>query len=77
MNVRCPSCRTVFRVDPAKVPEAGVRARCAVCATTIDVRRDGQPRAAASAAPATQPRVTPVAPMRRPRTSTAPDDGQR
>jgi len=21
MNVRCPSCRTVFRVDPAKVPE--------------------------------------------------------
>jgi len=31
MNVSCPSCRTVFRVDPAKVPDAGVRARCTVC----------------------------------------------
>jgi predicted Zn finger-like uncharacterized protein len=41
MNVRCPSCRTVFRVDPAKIPEAGIRARCTVCAATMDVRRDG------------------------------------
>ncbi|NNG16145.1 MAG: hypothetical protein HKM89_06650 [Gemmatimonadales bacterium] len=31
MNVRCPSCQTVFRVDPTKVPDAGVRARCTVC----------------------------------------------
>ena len=31
MNVSCPSCSTVFRVDPAKVPEGGVRARCTVC----------------------------------------------
>ena len=33
MNVTCPNCATVYRVDPAKVPEAGVRARCAVCAS--------------------------------------------
>ena len=27
MNVTCPNCATVFRVDPTKVPEAGVRAQ--------------------------------------------------
>ncbi|MSR02063.1 MAG: hypothetical protein EXR94_04890 [Gemmatimonadetes bacterium] len=30
MNVTCTACQTVFRVDPAKVPAAGVRARCSV-----------------------------------------------
>jgi predicted Zn finger-like uncharacterized protein len=59
MNVRCPSCRTVFRVDPQKVPEAGIRARCTVCAATIEVRRDGA--AAHPAAPAI-PAPAPVAP---------------
>lgn len=39
MNVTCPQCATVFRVDPAKVPERGVRARCSVCAGLIAVRR--------------------------------------
>lgn len=37
MNVSCPDCRTVFRVDPAKVPAAGVRARCSVCSGIIPV----------------------------------------
>jgi predicted Zn finger-like uncharacterized protein len=31
MNVQCTHCNTVFRVDPKKVPAAGVRARCSVC----------------------------------------------
>ena len=31
MNVRCPSCETLYRVDPAKVPAEGVRASCATC----------------------------------------------
>jgi predicted Zn finger-like uncharacterized protein len=39
MNVTCPQCNTVFRVDPAKVPEKGVRARCSVCQGLIAVRR--------------------------------------
>lgn len=39
MNVTCPQCATVFRVDPAKVPEGGVRARCSVCAGLIAVHR--------------------------------------
>lgn len=39
MNVTCPQCASVFRVDPAKVPEGGVRARCSVCSGLIAVRR--------------------------------------
>jgi predicted Zn finger-like uncharacterized protein len=31
MNVRCPSCETLYRVDPAKVPREGVRASCVTC----------------------------------------------
>ncbi|HLA89492.1 MAG TPA: zinc-ribbon domain-containing protein, partial [Gemmatimonadaceae bacterium] len=37
MNVTCPDCRSVFRVDPAKVPLGGVRARCSVCGGVIPV----------------------------------------
>lgn len=37
MNVSCPQCSTVYRVDPAKVPAGGVRARCSACAGTIPV----------------------------------------
>ena len=35
MNVTCPECQSVFRVDPAKVPATGVRARCSVCGGVI------------------------------------------
>lgn len=38
MNVSCTGCHTVFRVDPAKVPTAGVRARCSVCQGIFWVR---------------------------------------
>lgn len=37
MNVACPQCTSVFRVDPAKVPPGGVRARCSVCSGIINV----------------------------------------
>lgn len=37
MNVACPQCTSVFRVDPAKVPAGGVRARCSVCSGVINV----------------------------------------
>ncbi len=46
MNVTCPNCATVYRVDPAKVPEAGVRARCAVCSAVFAVSREQRPTAA-------------------------------
>ena len=37
VNVSCPECQSVFRVDPSKVPAAGVRARCSVCGGVITV----------------------------------------
>jgi predicted Zn finger-like uncharacterized protein len=37
MNVSCPQCKTVFRVDPRKVPTAGVRARCSICGGVFEV----------------------------------------
>jgi len=77
MNVQCPACETVYRVDPAKVPDDGIRARCTVCTTMIPVRRDAAPvtRPAPDVAPAAPsaaaqppparpaPAVTPPAPV--------------
>jgi predicted Zn finger-like uncharacterized protein len=37
MNVSCPECTTIFRVDPAKVPGTGVRARCSECSGVFHV----------------------------------------
>ena len=63
MNVTCPNCATVYRVDPAKVPAAGVRARCAVCSAVFAVNRENRaemPGAVAASAPAPAT-ATPVA----------------
>ena len=61
MNVTCPNCATIYRVDPAKVPEAGVRARCAVCNAVFPVRREEQ---AAPPSPPERPDPVPAAPPR-------------
>ena len=37
MNVSCPQCSTTYRVDPARVPPGGVRARCSACGGVIPV----------------------------------------
>lgn len=59
MNVTCPNCATIYRVDPAKVPEAGVRARCAVCSAIFPVQREGseapRPAPVVAAAPPAPP----------------------
>ena len=66
MNVTCPNCATVYRVDPAKVPETGVRARCAVCSAVFAVAREPRRAPAAevlvSAAPASPAPPPPPAP---------------
>lgn len=63
MNVSCPQCGTVFRVDPAKVPIAGIRARCSVCAGVIQVggaesEKESGKTEAAETAPATPAAAT-------------------
>lgn len=52
MNVTCPSCTTVYRIDPAKVPERGVRARCRVCAAVFRVEHASEPAHAGAPAEA-------------------------
>ncbi len=58
MNATCTACQTIFRVDPAKVPAAGVRARCSVCSGVFWVRHAAA--VAATPAPAVQPVTPPV-----------------
>ena len=55
MNVSCPECRSVFRVDPAKVPSTGVRARCSVCSGIIAIPSPTR----TNTPPASAPRVSP------------------
>ena len=51
MNVSCPDCRSIFRVDPAKLPPSGVRARCSVCSGVISIPAPtGQPTPGGGAA---------------------------
>ncbi len=66
MDVRCPQCETIFRVDPAKVPSAGVRARCSVCASVFFVGpTSGTERPGAPPPPAAPSPTLPPPPARR------------
>src|SRR5436190_149061 len=60
MNVTCPSCETVYRVDPSKVPAGGVRARCAVCSNVFPVNAASATAQRSLAAPRAPP--APAAP---------------
>lgn len=63
MNVTCPNCATMYRVDPRKVPEGGVRARCAVCSAIFAVGQEPvrEPAASVAAVPtAVEPAPGPV-----------------
>ncbi|HEU4456186.1 MAG TPA: zinc-ribbon domain-containing protein [Longimicrobium sp.] len=51
MNAQCTHCKTVFRVDPRKVPAGGVRARCSICRSVFDVPAPSGDGAASAAAP--------------------------
>ena len=80
MNVSCPECRSVFRVDPTKIPAAGVRARCSVCGGVISIGQGGaienefsDRRAAAT--PVTRPVPRPQPPPPRAPTPSAPTPG--
>ncbi len=55
MNVACPECGSVFRVDPAKIPEGGVRARCSICGGIIPLARESADASLVVAAPAPSP----------------------
>lgn len=74
MNVQCPSCETVFRVDPAKVPAGGVRTQCTVCSNEIDIRPSAEDGGGAggAASPTREARRT-SAPRRAVQSAPAPE----
>ena len=60
MNVQCTSCKTVFRVDPRKVPAGGVRARCSICRAVFEIAASAEGAApAAASAPTAAPTPAP------------------
>ena len=75
MNVLCPKCQALFRVDPERVPSAGARVRCARCNDVFLLTRQGALPLGAAPAPAGQapapagaarPAPAPAAPVRPP-----------
>lgn len=66
MNCTCHHCGTVYRVDPHKVPENGVRARCARCSGVFAVPGSTATQApveavsSAASAPAAKPSPEPA-----------------
>lgn len=48
MKARCPSCHTLYRIDPRKVPPNGVRARCSFCGEVFRVLRPPEPSTSAA-----------------------------
>lgn len=62
MTVTCPSCQTVYRIDPAKVPPGGVRARCAVCQGVFAVPAAEAPVPVGAGALAREPAPTSAPP---------------
>lgn len=75
MNVQCTHCSTVFRVDPRKVPAAGVRVRCSICRGVFEVAAEGAQPASSTAAPAPAASAQPAAsaPQPTPQPAAAPD----
>src|SRR5712671_6611408 len=75
MNVSCPDCRSIFRVDPAKVPPSGVRARCSVCGGVISIPAPTGQSTTPTASPRVNPSTSEPAPQARPRSTPQAQDG--
>jgi predicted Zn finger-like uncharacterized protein len=63
ITVTCPSCSSAFPVDPAKIPEGGVNARCSSCGDIFRVEKPADPPAMPTLeAMAPEPEVAPAPP---------------
>jgi predicted Zn finger-like uncharacterized protein len=62
MNIRCPHCQTVFRINPERIPAKGARARCARCGETFTVQAPTSAATGGAAGPAAGPVPPPARP---------------
>ena len=63
MNVRCPGCQSLYRVDPARIPQGGVRTRCSKCQAVFALDHNGVGADKASAPAATAAMAATAAPI--------------
>lgn len=59
MNVSCPECATIYRIDPARVPDGGARTRCRECDTSLLISTEPGATAPGSVVAARRIVVTP------------------
>jgi len=43
MNIQCPNCKTVYKIDDARIPDKGVYSRCKKCQTKFFVKKEAKP----------------------------------
>ncbi len=43
MNIQCPSCKTEYKVDDARIPDKGVYSRCKKCQNKFFVKKETRP----------------------------------
>ncbi|MEM7417774.1 MAG: zinc-ribbon domain-containing protein [Gemmatimonadota bacterium] len=74
ITVTCPSCQSAFPVDPAKIPEGGVNARCSSCGDIFRVEKPAEPEVPATLeAPEAEVAVAPPEPEPTPEPEPAPE----
>jgi predicted Zn finger-like uncharacterized protein len=76
VNIACPACETVYRIDPANVPDQGVRTRCARCAAPFRIAADPAATRPGVTMPGQPAPDAPASPPDPPGPSAAPGDGQ-
>ncbi|HUG41066.1 MAG TPA: zinc-ribbon domain-containing protein, partial [Longimicrobiales bacterium] len=63
MNIACPECSTVYRIDPTRVPHGGIATKCRECGAAFRVETgDDAPAAVRTAAPAPAKTAPPAPP---------------
>lgn len=62
ITVTCPSCSSAFPVDPAKIPEGGVNARCSSCGDIFRIEKPAPPMTPATLEAPAPPAAAPAPP---------------
>jgi predicted Zn finger-like uncharacterized protein len=76
VNIACPACETIYRIDPANVLDQGVRTRCSRCAAPFRIVPDPAATRPGVTVPGQPAPDAPARPRHPPEPSAAPVEGQ-